>query len=397
MRANLIAGALSICVGAVLGCTQGRFNCVDDAGCSNGGQQGVCQSNGRCSFPDETCPSGQRYGEHAGHLSGVCVEPEDDASTGGGTSGSSSDGPSSPSGSSPSTTLDDDTATAPGCGDEVVDADEECDGRDLGGADCASVGFFDGELACSNQCTFDTSGCHQCGDGRIQPGEECDPAAPVDGTCQDLGWFAGTIVCDHDCHLDQSGCTNCGNGIVDPGEQCDGESQALPSCTDAGYMGDASLGCTETCTLSTEDCGVLACGVDLEQPLTPCPTVCDSCDDGECVIACHGTSACNNDMIDCPPGWPCRISCQGTSSCAGTTLSCPPFHACQVSCDGTSACSGASMICSVNGGCSLRCGNATSSCGNADIDCGADTCSATCDGASQPNLACGPSCDCNPC
>jgi hypothetical protein len=36
---------------------------------------------------------------------------------------------------------------------------EACEGADLGGATCASQGFLGGTLACTEICTFDTSGC----------------------------------------------------------------------------------------------------------------------------------------------------------------------------------------------------------------------------------------------
>jgi hypothetical protein len=407
MRAEPILGALFFCTGLAVGCAQSRFHCNQDGDCIDGAQQGMCQSNGHCSFPDESCPSGQRYARHSGPLSGECVDP-DDASTSGPTSGeppgdgsathastTSNDDASTDDGAT--STVDDDTSVPPGCGDGIVDGDEECDGRNLGGADCASVGFFDGVLACSSGCTFDTSDCHHCGDGRIQADEECDPAARIDGTCQDLGWFAGTITCDEDCRLDHSACTNCGNGIVDPGELCDGEDQSdLPTCVDAGYTGDASLGCTDDCQLSTEGCGVLACGVDLDAPLTACPTTCDSCEGGVCLIACIQSSACAGEDIECPPGWPCHVDCDGSSACQNASISCPPFHACEVSCTSSSACQDASVHCSTNGGCSIEC-DGPSACHDTDVDCGADTCAATCAGISQPTLACGPSCDCSPC
>ena len=42
--------------------------------------EGTCQSDGYCSFPDPACPSGQRYGEHAGGgKASACVGAEPDA------------------------------------------------------------------------------------------------------------------------------------------------------------------------------------------------------------------------------------------------------------------------------------------------------------------------------
>lgn len=45
------------------------------------------------------------------------------------------------------------------CGNGVIDPGEQCDGSDLGGATCESLGFAGGTLACSGACTYDTSGC----------------------------------------------------------------------------------------------------------------------------------------------------------------------------------------------------------------------------------------------
>ncbi|HDP36736.1 MAG TPA: hypothetical protein ENN27_02525, partial [Candidatus Atribacteria bacterium] len=51
------------------------------------------------------------------------------------------------------------TAMVPGCGDGVIQSDEECDGDNLGGATCVSLGFSGGILSCRNDCTFDISSC----------------------------------------------------------------------------------------------------------------------------------------------------------------------------------------------------------------------------------------------
>jgi hypothetical protein len=60
-------------------CGESKFVCLSDAQCSHDAQAGVCQPNGFCSFPDEACASGQRYGEHAGRgLAGSCVSQTDD-------------------------------------------------------------------------------------------------------------------------------------------------------------------------------------------------------------------------------------------------------------------------------------------------------------------------------
>lgn len=49
--------------------------------------------------------------------------------------------------------------TAPVCGNDVKESGEQCDGSDLGGASCASLGYIAGTLVCSTSCTWDTSSC----------------------------------------------------------------------------------------------------------------------------------------------------------------------------------------------------------------------------------------------
>ncbi|MBZ9569722.1 PKD domain-containing protein, partial [Patescibacteria group bacterium] len=47
----------------------------------------------------------------------------------------------------------------PSCGNGIREAGEDCDGADLGGESCITLGFVGGVLACNPGCTFDTSGC----------------------------------------------------------------------------------------------------------------------------------------------------------------------------------------------------------------------------------------------
>lgn len=45
------------------------------------------------------------------------------------------------------------------CGDGAIDPGEQCDGANLGGATCVSLGYTSGALACAAGCGFDTGGC----------------------------------------------------------------------------------------------------------------------------------------------------------------------------------------------------------------------------------------------
>lgn len=60
--------------------------------CVVGQVAGVCEPTGFCSFPDTSCPSGQRYGEFAGEGLGEACVPAGDASGTGGTTGTGGNG-----------------------------------------------------------------------------------------------------------------------------------------------------------------------------------------------------------------------------------------------------------------------------------------------------------------
>ncbi len=50
-------------------------------------------------------------------------------------------------------------ALVPGCGNGVVEVGESCDGSNLAGNSCATIGFHSGTLSCSSLCTFVTTSC----------------------------------------------------------------------------------------------------------------------------------------------------------------------------------------------------------------------------------------------
>jgi hypothetical protein len=387
------------------------FVCGDDADCADGSRAGTCEPTGACSFPDDECPSGSRYGAHAGNgLAGECV---DDGGTGSETTSATTnpsitDEPTTATHGSgdpteltltsvdPMTTTS--TTGAPAvCGNGVVEAGEQCDGAvDL---DCTALGHSGGVLLCSATCKFDEEACTDCGNGVLEndSGEACDGMDFGAATCADHGFIGGELGCGANCQLDTSMCHNCGDGVVGPGEECDG---ALPdewSCGALG-LGMGQLACLD-CDLSIEGCDGVQCGVDPPDAFGDCPPECDACVEGTCVISCVANSACTNESIVCPWGYDCEVVCEGNSSCANVDVSCTDVWGCRVSCNGNSACANLDVDCGEAGECSLYCEYGTSVCTGAGMNCGIDTCVATCgmEVSDIPDVDCAGICGCSTC
>jgi hypothetical protein len=123
------------------------------------------------------------------------------------------------------------------CGDGVAQGDEQCDGGDLRGATCASVGFAGGgTLRCTNGCALDVRACQSC--DKVCPDGSCVPAG---ANCCGGGRFcaSGTVcVAGGKCcpaNLPQACGTLCiaqdavccgGAGFCDPGQVCAGGNRA---------------------------------------------------------------------------------------------------------------------------------------------------------------------------
>ena len=151
------------------------------------------------------------------------------------------------------------------CGDGVIQAaaGETCDGDALDGHTCESLGYYGGELACGDDCTFDTINCEQaifCGDGIIQAawGETCD-GANLDGEdCASLNYYGGALACGDDCAFDTTPCEaagRCGDGAIQTsfGEDCDGAHLGGASCQTLGFA-TGELFCRADCTFDTGAC-----------------------------------------------------------------------------------------------------------------------------------------------
>ena len=148
------------------------------------------------------------------------------------------------------------------CGDGVAQTGdgELCDGADLTGSTCQSLGYHGGALACNATCdSFDLTSCTavgRCGDGLLQQafGEQCDGAEYGSETCQTQGFYTGTLTCGADCVIGTSGCSGlCGDNVMNGIEQCDGGDLNSNTCTTLGYY-SGSLACNGSCYFDLSGC-----------------------------------------------------------------------------------------------------------------------------------------------
>jgi hypothetical protein len=139
------------------------------------------------------------------------------------------------------------------CGDELISQGEECDGKALAGATCASLGFAKGTLACL-QCHFDTKDCTSCGNDAINGKEECDGDDLGERTCESLGYTGGTLACSETCTLAFAECdpTFFVPGGGPPKTECLGEW--LVTNTVGGPNAKGKVAARQTCKDGTPGC-----------------------------------------------------------------------------------------------------------------------------------------------
>jgi hypothetical protein len=267
------------------------------------------------------------------------------------------------------------------CGNGVLDAGEQCDGADLGGATCAGEGFAGGALSCASNCTLDTSGCTNCGNGVRDSGEVCDGGDLGGATCGDQGCTGGgALACNATCSgYDESACLGCPlcneNGVCEAGEDCEGCPGDCAGGTTSGAVcgnGVCEAANGESCVTCPSDCngvqngkpsGRYCCGDGSGSGWIPCSdALCSAggrtctttpsepgsycCGDGQC----EAPEGCGSCGIDCAsPAEECTNGvdddCNGRVDCADDVCSALP--ACQ--CGGSgAACTSASDCCSAN-------------------------------------------------
>ena len=113
----------------------------------------------------------------------------------------------------------------PECGDGFLDKGEQCDTANLDGQSCASLGYADGALTCTDKCLFDESDCNAlnyCGDGSAAGGEDCDGADLSGQSCSSMGYEGGDLACDDGCDFDTNDCY-CNDLDEDDFTTCDGD------------------------------------------------------------------------------------------------------------------------------------------------------------------------------
>jgi hypothetical protein len=162
---RIAASVAAACLAASWACGGGSaFSCTEDAQCRDGTALGVCEASGYCSFVDDTCESGRRYGSLAPQgFAEVCVQPVDattgtagDDATADAASETTEDTAGSSSATMPSTTLpvdpgstgetlDESTTGPPGSTSSSTDAVEDGSSSSSTGpaAPPCEVAFFD--------------------------------------------------------------------------------------------------------------------------------------------------------------------------------------------------------------------------------------------------------------
>jgi hypothetical protein len=228
---------------------------------------------------------------------------------------------------------DDDASSV--CGNDVLEAEEQCDGADLGGQTCADLGFSAGTLSCSGTCQIDSGGCSDavCGNGTAEVGESCDGSDLAGEACDTQGFVGGDLLCSGSCDgFVTTGCNRCGNAVIDPSEDCDGTELGANTCQTVG-LGPGNLACTPECAFDTTEClpscatlpdflqcrDCLAEQFPLGYPLKLAVANCEYCE--ACFQDCDGVA------FGCPGPQPPTDVCDGASDC-GACLTCAGGNTC---------------------------------------------------------------------
>lgn len=224
--------------------------------------------------------------------------------------------------------------SSPVCGDGVAEGSEACDGDDFKDASCASLGFQGGQLGCTTSCEINTVFCFgssaTCGDGEAEGPEPCDGSDLNGQSCESLGYDGGELVCDA-CSFDVAGCSGdgptCGDGVLEGTEQCDGDELGDMTCEDFGFSG-GELTCSDTCEYRFISCTMFqnVCGDDAADAFELCDgddvrgANCEQLGAGSGTLTCN-TTCDGYDLSGCSAAPTCGDgSITGNEVCDGSSL-----------------------------------------------------------------------------
>ena len=141
------------------------FQCVDSAQCVKSGIQGACEASGACSFPDEDCPSGRRFGELSSTgLAGQCVPGDTSVGTEASSSSTSATGgtDTGPSSSTDDATLPTNSESSAESTLDPTAASSGTDGDETGASSCGGLSEPCCRGACDDGLLCDEDICTPC-------------------------------------------------------------------------------------------------------------------------------------------------------------------------------------------------------------------------------------------
>ncbi|MFH2008814.1 MAG: DUF4215 domain-containing protein [bacterium] len=229
------------------------------------------------------------------------------------------------------------------CGNDLLESGEDCDGQQLQGVSCGSLGYAGGVLRCSAECRLDPSACVAptgCGDGAIDGSEQCDGPNLGGESCDSLGYVSGELRCAPTCRFDTDACRRregCGDGVVEPGEECDDGNLVPCDGCDAGCRvercGNSYLDCAELCddgnTVDGDGCTSTCVIEDVCGNAIAEPEVGEECDGADLAGASCADHCFTGGTVSCTAG--CALD---TSQCTGGPVCGDGVAECDEACDG---------------------------------------------------------------